>query len=108
MSDSVMTDAERGKKFCDVPGYGDCWVQFKTSGYPRKLRREWDAANADGVWAIVTRYTLDGSLLDLAASQVKLPASYESVGNVEDAVVAWVLRAFIAFWLTELLQPRPN
>ncbi len=94
-----------GKKLCEVPGYGDCWVQFKTSGYPRKLRREWDAANSDGVWAIVLRYVVAWKLRDIDGAEIP---SGGDTGNVEDAVYAWILRAFIDFWLTELTAPRPN
>ncbi len=97
--------AEFGKKFCDVPGYTDCWVQFKTSGYPRKLRREWDAANVEQVLEIIARYISAQNLRDIDGQLVSAGASLD---NVEDGVVAWTIRAFANFWLVELLSPRPN
>lgn len=106
MPDSAL--AEFGKKFCEVPGYGDCWVQFKTSGYPRKLRREVDQSDAAGVWAIIARYVGASNLRDLAGQVVAITPDLTCVDNVEDAVVTWINRAFYQFWLVELVEPRPN
>jgi hypothetical protein len=103
---SVMT--EFGKKFCDVPGYGDCWVQFKTSGYPRKLRREVDAADSAGLWTIIARYISASYLRDLSGDVVTLSADIGCLDDIEDAVTLWINRAFYAFWLVELVAPRPN
>ena len=97
-----------GLKTCDVPTYGHVWVQWKTSGYPRKLRREWDAANADATLAIVLRYVASWSLTDLDGAAVPLVPETACLDNVEDAVVAWLVRAFVQFWLLELSAPRPN
>ena len=97
-----------GKKFCDVPGYTDCWVQFKTAGYPRKLRREVDAADAAGVWAIVVRYIIASNLRDLSGNVVAPVEDLACLDNVEDAVTLWINRAFYDFWLLELTRPRPN
>ncbi len=94
-----------GKKFCDIPGYTDCWVQFKTSGYPRKLRKEWDAADPDQTWAIVARYIVASELKDVDGNIVAFTGD---TSNVEEAVYLWVIRTFAKFWLVELLQPRPN
>ena len=105
MSASELSDAAFGKKFCDVVGYSDCWVQFRTSGYPRKLRREWTDANPEQTWDIVMRYVIDWNLRDLDGHILALT---EDTGNVEDAVYIWVIRAFAGFWLTELTAPRPN
>lgn len=100
--------AEFGKKTCDVPGYTDCWVTFKTSGYPRKLRAEWQAADNEATWAIVTRYATDWHLRDLNNQDVPFATDYHAVDLVEDAVIAWVIRAFSRLWLVELTAPRPN
>ncbi len=108
MSASELSDAPFGKKFCDVPGYTDCWVQFKTSGYPRKLRREVDAADAAGVWAIIARYISASNLRDLDGGVVTLRADMACLDDVEDAVTIWINRAFYGFWLRELTAPRPN
>ena len=106
------TDAERsipfGKKFCEVPGYGDCWVQFATSGYPRKLRREMDGTDAAGVWAIIARYVTSAHIHNLSGAEVTITPDLTCVDDVEDAVVTWINRAFYSFWLTELTAPRPN
>jgi len=130
-----------GYKTCDIEAFS-FWVQFKTTGYPRKLRREWDAANADETIAIVLRYVdkwsitdLDGEAVDLARARAEAQARAEAnvkannpallaaerarakyehaqlpepLGNVEDAAVTWLVRAFVEFWLRELTLPRKN
>lgn len=106
MPEPVMT--EFGKKICDIPGYTDCWVQFKTSGYPRKLRREWDAADMAGAWAIVVRYTLAWNLRDMNNQPVALGSDYAAMDDVEDNMVTWIIRSFTNLWLVELTRPRPN
>jgi hypothetical protein len=106
-----MSEQPFGTKACDVPGYQDCWVQFKTSGYPRKLRREWVAADAEQTWAILMRYTLAWSLRDLSGAAVPLPDTDRPMAlldDVEEAVAAWIVRAFTEFWLKDLSSPRPN
>ena len=112
-----MTEAEEfGRKVCDVPGFESVWVRFATRGYPRKLRREWDEADADGVQRIVLRYVQEWNVPDVAGAPVPLPAApAEPAGgraslldDVEDAGVVWLVRAFQRFWLVELLAPRPN
>ena len=98
-----------GRKVCEADA--SMWVQFKTSGYPRKLRREWDAANtSETVWAIVARYVADWHITDLAGQPVPVAsvADLRALDNVEDAVVTWIIRAFSTFWLTEATVPRPN
>lgn len=109
MSDSELSGAPFGRKFCDIPGYTDCWVQFKTSGYPRKLRREWDAAKEDSVtWEIIARYIAAWNIKDIDGGAVQPSADYAVVDNLEDAVVVWIVKTFQRFWLVELLTPRPN
>jgi len=136
-----MEDLPFGYKTCDIESF-PFWVQFKTAGYPRKLRREWDSAGAEETIAIVLRYVeawsitdLDGAPVDLVlaraqsldrantstrANSVDLPiaernkakrelaALPDPLGNVEDGVVTWLVRAFVEFWLRELIQPRKN
>lgn len=112
MTASELSEHPFGHKACDVPGHESVWVRFKTSGYPRKLRREWDAtSDADGTWAIVMRYVTDWHLVDVDGAPVELPAGERPVtlvDNVEDAVVSWLMRAFTTFWLAELVAPRKN
>ena len=109
-----MTEAEEfGRKTCDVPGFEHVWVRFATRGYPRKLRREWDEADADGVQRIVLRYIQEWNVPDVAGAPVPLPAAPAEhpsslLDDVEDAVVVWLVRAFQRFWLVELLAPRPS
>ena len=101
-----------GTKTCDVVGYEACYVTFATRGYPRRLRKEWDeTTGADGTWAIVMRYVTAWKIIDLAGADVPLPDGERPltlVDNVEDAVVTWITRAFVNFWLVELVVPRPN
>jgi hypothetical protein len=97
-----------GHKVCDVPGYEHVWCQFATSGYPRKLRREWDAADSDEIQRIFLRYITAWHLTDVAGAVVENTREPACLDNVEDAVVVWLLRAFTLFWLKELTAPRPN
>ena len=107
-----MADSEEfGSKVCDVPGFEGVWVRFATRGYPRKLRREWDDADADGVQRIVLRYVQEWNVSDVAGVAVVLPDGERPASlldNVEDVVVVWLIRAFQRLWLVELLAPRPN
>ena len=108
---SELSELKFGRKQCDLEGYETCWVEFKTSGYPRKLRREWDAANtSEAVWAIVGRYIADWHMLDLAGQSVTYAQNVPlaALDDVEDAMVTWIIRAFSTFWLTEVTVPRPN
>ena len=97
-----------GLKHCDVPTYEHVWCQWKTSGYPRKLRREWDGANAHDTLCIVLRYVAAWGVTDLAGNAVTLAPDPACLDDVEDGVVAWLVRAFVGFWLVELTAPRPN
>lgn len=119
-----MAEHPFNHKTCDVPGYEHVWVQFRTSGYPRKLRREWDAAaDVDATLAIVLHYVQAWGLTDLSGQPAALPAARpwplpaglteaehpaRCLDEVEDAVVAWLVRVFTQFWLVELTTPRPN
>lgn len=115
-----MADAgDFGKKACIVPGYEDCWVQFKTTGYPRKLRDEWDgaigrpdSAAADIRWGIVLRYVEAWQLRDVDGESVALPPLAERtravLDNVEDAIVVNLPSVFLNFWINELTAARPN
>ena len=40
MDGEAMADRP-GYKQCDLPGWESVWVQFRTTGYPFRLRREW-------------------------------------------------------------------
>jgi len=53
------------RKTCELPGLESVWVEYQTRGYPRKLRREWDAAGPDEVLEIILRYIQAWNLLDL-------------------------------------------
>ena len=110
---SETEGAPFGTKQCDVPGYEDCWVRFALSGYPRRLRREWMAADYNQTWAIVMRYVTAWQVRDIPGQAVELPPeqaarAYEIVDDVEEAVVGWLVRSFSEFWLRDLPSPRPN
>ena len=98
------------RKACEVAGFESLWVEFKTSGYPRKLRREWDDADSNGVLGIIMRYVKDWNLTDIHGQPISLTPERPTslLDNVEDSVVVWLIRAFQAFWLWELPQPRKN
>lgn len=103
-----MSDQPFGYKICDVPTYEHVWVQFKTQGYPRKLRREWDAGTINDNLAVLLRYVADWNMTDVAGQAVALAPDPACLDNVEDAVVSWLFRSFQGFWLIELPAPRPN
>ena len=112
MSDATeLSGQEFGRAVCDRPEYAGVWVQFKTTGYPRKLRREWDAANADATLAIVLRYVIAWNVRDVDGADVALPDGERPAAlmdNVDEAVIVWLIRAFARFWLVDLTAPRPN
>ncbi len=142
MSDNALADTPFNHKACTVPGYEDCWVRFKTSGYPKRLRREWDSAGSNLTLEIITRYIeawqmrdLQASLLEFAdvrsnaieraemekraddmtltaaertKARKKLDGLPDALGDVEDAVIIWLIRTFKDFWLAELTAPRKN
>jgi hypothetical protein len=95
-------------KTCDVPTYAHVFIQFRTSGYPRKLRREWDAADANETLAIVLRYVESWNMTGVGGENVPHGTDVACLDNVEDAVVSWLIRTFMQFWLFELPAPRPN
>ena len=99
-----------GLKHCDVPTYEHIWIQWKTSGYPRKLRREWVETGNDAAatFAIVLRYVQAWHMTDVTGAPVENTGDVACLDNVEDAVVSWLFRSFQGFWLIELPAPRPN
>ncbi len=106
-----LSGSEFGRVDCKEPQFPGAWVKFKTSGYPRKLRREWDNANANGTLEIILRYVEAWNIPALGGDVVALPAGERKadlMDDVEDALVAWLIRAFLNFWLNELTAARPN
>ncbi len=102
-----------GLRHCPLPGYTDVWVQFKTSGYPFSLRRKWDEAKTDtATLAIILPYVVAWNLTDVDGHPVELPPagerSIQTVENIEDGLLMWLIREFNTFWFTELLTPRKN
>jgi len=102
-----------GVRHCPLPGYTDVWVKFKTSGYPFSLRRKWDEAKTDtATLGLILPYVVEWNLTDVDGQAVDLPAagerSIETVANIEDALLMWLIREFSVFWFTELLTPRKN
>jgi hypothetical protein len=102
-----------GVRHCPLPGLTDLWVKFKTSGYPFKLRKQWDAAKTDtATLAVLLPYIVEWNLIDVDGQPVALPdvaeRTVETVANIEDALLMWLIREFTVFWFTELLTPRKN
>ena len=105
--------SEFGMRHCPLPGWTDVWVQFKTSGYPFKLRRAWDEAKTDeATLAVILPYITAWNLTDVDGQPVELPPVAERtvglVETIEDALLMWLIREFNIFWFTELLRPRKN
>lgn len=105
--------SEFGVYHCEFPEQPEAMLKFKTTGYPFKLRRQWDETN-DAVEILklilphVDRWTMRG------ASGEELPAPAECLDDVaklddlEEALVGWLVRSFREFWLVKLLAPRKN
>lgn len=106
-----LSASKFGRVECDLPEFPGAWVEFKKSGYPRKLRREWDAAGLDQTLEIVLRYVEAWQMIGLDGRPIPLPTGERKAAlldDAEDALVAWLVRSFIRFWLAELTAPRPN
>ena len=106
-----MSASKFGRVDCNLPAFPGVWVEFKTSGYPRKLRREWDAAGLDETLVIVLRYVDAWHMVGLDGADIPLPTGERKadlLDNTEDALVAWLTRSFARFWLVDLTAPRPN
>ncbi len=104
-----LSELPFNRKPCPIPGYEQCWAEYKTSGYPRKLRRVWDdTKDADATLEIVLSYVTAWSLVDLDGAAIELGKTSAILDNTEDAVVVWLVRAFQMFWLVELQRPPKN
>lgn len=111
MTDETVLTERLGLKRCDLPGFEHVWVQFRTSGYPFRLRREWDAADGRQTIAIVLRYVEAWNLPDVDGQVVPLPdgeRTLEVIDGVEDRLVPWLVKAFKSAWLFDLTNARPN
>jgi len=104
---------EFGTRHCPLPGYTDRWVKFKTRGYPFSLRKRWDDAKTDtAIFGLILPYVVDWNLVDVDGQSVPVPTNsvdyLADIGNIEDAVLMWLVREFNLFWFSELLAPRKN
>jgi len=99
-----------GRKMCDVPEYPDVWVQFKTTGYPFKLRRQWEALNSDQsiLSEIILPRITEWNFVDIGGAPVGLSSDLSCLDDVDDSLVAWLIRAFFTFWRSDLYAPRKN
>ena len=102
-----------GVRHCPLPDFTEVWVQFKTSGYPFGLRRKWDEAKTDAATLdVLLPYVVAWNMADVDGQPVELPPvgarTIETVSNIEDALLMWLIREFTVFWFTELLAPRKN
>ncbi len=109
----MSDDQDFSKVVCDVPGFETAWVKFKTSGYPFSLRKRWDAASTDEAVGIIAEYIVDGEFPNASGGVLSLNGKdnarrIEVLDKSEDAVVAWLIRTFRAFWLVTLVNARPN
>lgn len=101
---------------CEVLEYSECFVTFKTSGYPFALRNKWSEVRDDKeALEIVLRYVESWKLKDVNGNDVPLPPEVKDAArgasildNVEDALVAWLIRRFSRFFLRELSHERKN
>ena len=79
------------------------WVQFKTKGYPFKLRREWESLTDDAaVLGIVLRYVESWSLKDVNGNEIVLGPDPAVLDGAEDALIVWLIGSFSRFWRVEL------
>ena len=110
MSDpTALAETPFNHKPCTLLGYEDCWVRFKTSGYPRKLRKQWDAEkDPDKVLGIVLSYVEAWHVKDIEGATIALSSDVAALDNAEDALIVWLIRTFQQFWLFELPYPRKN
>lgn len=110
----LMTEWKAASDFgvahCDLPEYPGIWVRFKTSGYPFRLRREWDAADANEALALLVPHLDDWNVMDVDGQVVHLDGERGAAlfDDVDDGLVWWLMRTFVNFWLIELPQPRKN
>jgi len=104
MDGEAMADRP-GYKQCDLPGWESAWVQFRTTGYPFRLRREWAEASGEQTLEIVLRYVDAWAVPTVAGDVAPLPALPRAVtvlDDVEDILVLWLVRMFQRVWLSEL------
>jgi len=106
------TASDFGVLHCDRPEYPEVWVRFKTSGYPFKLRREWD--NTESVsarLAMIIPHIADWNLPDIIGQNVPLDGAARDAtlfDEIDDLLVMWIVFAFTRFWLYDLAMPRKN
>ena len=103
-----------GLKTCDLDGYAGVFVKFKTSGYPFSLRQRWAEAPDDrAAVGLILPYVLEWNILDMDGKAIPLDAKrgselLDSLGNVEDKLIIWLIGAFVNFWRRELAYPKKN
>lgn len=117
MDADALAQPESGEEFnlyrCDVPEYPDAWVRFKLTGYPFKLRRQIDeAANDSEIMQLILPRVEAWLVNDAAGNAMPAPveclAEPEKLGELEDALLYWLVRVFYNFWRVRLVTPRKN
>lgn len=97
------------KKTCSLSGYEQCWVEFKTSGYTRKFRKNWIATNLpDEIVGLTLKNVTAWRMLDVDGNEIPLSTDPEALDNAEDALVVWLTRTFGDFAFIELVRPQKN
>ena len=94
-----------------MAGPFDVWVRFKTTGYPFRMRREWDAAKTDeATLAIVLPRVVEWNIKDADGKAVPVDLSRGAalLDNVEEPIVVWLIQRFFIFWRRDLVTLRPN
>lgn len=105
--------SEWGLYRCELPEQPAAWVQFKTTGYPFKLRRQWEEAKNDAevlalVLPRVERWSITGANGEPLADPQACLADLHLLDELEEALLMWLTRCFWDFWRVKLLQPRKN
>ena len=98
---------------CDIPEYPAVWVRFKTTGYPFKLRRQFDDSKNDRETMLLVLPRVEAwSVVD--AEGVVMPPPDECIAqpdrldDIEEALLYWLVRVFYDFWRVKLILPRKN
>lgn len=111
MNESVLAETF-GRYECEAqPG---TWVQFRTSGYPFKLRKQWrDVFKEAEVLEFVLKYVADWSLKTVDGTPVVLPPAPGErkaalVDDVENVVVAWLVSIFGTWLMGDSVRPPKN
>ena len=94
-----------GFRPCTLAEWPDIWVRFRVRGYPYSLARRWLAMNERDTVETVLSYIEEWNLTDYNNAPILLPdgeRKLELLDDLEDQLVAWLVREFTIFWQRDL------